>query len=116
MLQMEFVTELFILDVKEMDPSRAGSGTGSCETVDYHAGHDECDSGKAGDTGKAVPKNPRQSVRRKGDCVKTVQGNRSPARMAYCKASCRTPAGMWKILADSIPSSCGCQEDKKRLR
>lgn len=56
MLQMEFVTELFILDVKEMDPSRAGFGTGSCETVDYHAGHDECDSGKAGDTGKAVSK------------------------------------------------------------
>ena len=73
MLQMEFVTELFILDMKEMDPSRAGFGTGSCETVDYHAGHDECDSGKAGDTG--------QSVRRKGDRVKTVQGNRSPARI-----------------------------------
>lgn len=54
MLQMEFVTELFILDMKEMDPSRAGFGTGSCETVDYHAGHDECDSGKAGDTGKAA--------------------------------------------------------------
>lgn len=58
MLQMEFVTELFILDMKEMDPSRAGFGTGSCETVDYHAGHDECDSGKAGDTGKAVSQKP----------------------------------------------------------
>ena len=75
------VTDLFILDMKEMDPSRAGFGTGSCETVDYHAGHDECDSSKAGDTG--------QSLRRKGDRVKTVQGNRSPARRAYCKASCQ---------------------------